>query len=136
VASLDLAEMDIRTCRGCRICFDKGEESCPLKDDLLAIRRRIEAAELLVLGSPVYVEDGNGVRLSTGGRPLDRVVRAKQGNALVRPRDVRCVEGAVRKGAGDRFGPYRPGPPRLSVRGDSVIIAAEGEFVLTGILYT
>jgi len=61
IATIRLAEKDLKTCRGCRLCFDEGEESCPLKDDLLAIRRRIAEAEVLVLGSPVYVEDVNGV---------------------------------------------------------------------------
>lgn len=56
-----LAHEDIRTCRGCRICFDKGEEHCPLRDGLLLLKEKIDAADLLILASPVYVEDINGV---------------------------------------------------------------------------
>lgn len=56
-----LAHENIRTCRGCRICFDKGEEHCPLRDELLPLKKKIDAADLLILASPVYVEDINGV---------------------------------------------------------------------------
>lgn len=28
-----LSEYNLGTCKGCRICFDKGEEYCPYKDD-------------------------------------------------------------------------------------------------------
>jgi multimeric flavodoxin WrbA len=48
-------------CLGCRACFDKGEEFCPLKDDLLPIREKLIEAEGLILASPVYVEDVNGI---------------------------------------------------------------------------
>lgn len=56
-----LGRMDIRTCRGCRICFDKGEAFCPLKDDVPGIARQIADADGILLASPVYVEDVNGV---------------------------------------------------------------------------
>ncbi|MBN1933857.1 MAG: flavodoxin family protein, partial [Anaerolineae bacterium] len=32
--TLFLGDMDIRPCRGCRACFDQGEDKCPLKDDI------------------------------------------------------------------------------------------------------
>ena len=56
-----LAHEDIRTCRGCRICFDKGEEHCPLRDGLLPLKKKIDTSDLLILASPVYVEDINGI---------------------------------------------------------------------------
>ncbi len=56
-----LANLDIKFCRGCRICFDKGEDLCPLKDELLNIRDKISQADGIILASPVYVEDINGV---------------------------------------------------------------------------
>lgn len=52
-----LGHSDIQSCRGCRICFDKGEEMCPLKDELLTIRDKIREADGIILASPVYVED-------------------------------------------------------------------------------
>lgn len=59
--TLHLAHMDIEMCRGCRTCFDRGEETCPLKDDIPAIRAKIDAADGLILASPVYVDDVNAV---------------------------------------------------------------------------
>lgn len=56
-----LAYSDIKMCRGCRVCFDKGEEKCPLKDDLLYIRDKMLQADAYVFASPVYVEDINGI---------------------------------------------------------------------------
>jgi NAD(P)H-dependent FMN reductase len=53
--------MDIRPCRGCRSCFNKGETACPLEDDLLSIKARMKAADGIVLAGPVYVNDVNGV---------------------------------------------------------------------------
>ena len=61
VETLQLAQMDLRPCRGCRICFNNGETACPLKDDLLSIKTRMKAADGIVLAGPVYVHDVNGV---------------------------------------------------------------------------
>jgi multimeric flavodoxin WrbA len=59
--TLYLAHMDIEVCRGCRTCFDRGEGKCPLKDDVPAIRAKIDAADGIILASPVYVDDVNAV---------------------------------------------------------------------------
>lgn len=61
VETLNIAHMNIQTCRGCRVCFNQGEFRCPLKDDLLSIRSKIRDADVLILASPVYVEDVNGI---------------------------------------------------------------------------
>jgi multimeric flavodoxin WrbA len=58
---LDLAHRDIRTCRGCRSCFDQGEGTCPLEDELLPIKEKMKEADILVLAGPVYVNDVNGI---------------------------------------------------------------------------
>ena len=36
-----LGDYRIEACRGCRLCFDKGEEFCPLHDDRDALIRKI-----------------------------------------------------------------------------------------------
>jgi multimeric flavodoxin WrbA len=59
--TLYLSDMDIRTCRGCRACFDRGEDACQLKDDIPLIRARMDAADSLLLASPVYVDDVSGM---------------------------------------------------------------------------
>jgi len=56
-----LGHQNILTCKGCRICFDKGERNYPLNDDLLLIKERIDSADFVILASPVYVEDVNGI---------------------------------------------------------------------------
>ena len=61
VESINIAHMNIQTCHGCRLCFNKGEEACPHRDDLLGIYTSVQEADLLVIGSPIYVEDINGV---------------------------------------------------------------------------
>lgn len=58
---ISLGYSDIQTCHGCRICFDKGEIKCPLKDELLQIRDKIQQADGIIIASPVYAEDVNGI---------------------------------------------------------------------------
>jgi len=55
VEKIQLGHLDIKTCCGCRVCFDKGEERCPLNDDLLAIWEKIHQADVILAASPVYV---------------------------------------------------------------------------------
>jgi len=61
VEKIQLSYFDIKTCCGCRACFDKGEEECPLKDELLIIWEKIYQADGILAASPVYVEDVNGI---------------------------------------------------------------------------
>jgi multimeric flavodoxin WrbA len=58
---INLGHQNIQLCRGCRVCFDIGENQCPLKDDLLSIRAKMRAADGILLASPVYVNDVNGI---------------------------------------------------------------------------
>jgi multimeric flavodoxin WrbA len=60
--TLYLGDLDIHPCRGCRSCFDRGEERCPLhKDDIPLIRAKMDAADGLLLASPVYMDDVSGL---------------------------------------------------------------------------
>ncbi len=56
-----LARLSIKSCLGCRLCFDRAEQSCPHRDDLLALYEQLRAADGYVFASPVYVEDVNGI---------------------------------------------------------------------------
>ena len=58
---INLSKNNIKTCLGCRICFDKGEQNCPLNDDVKNIVKQMENTEILLCGSPIYVEDINGI---------------------------------------------------------------------------
>ena len=37
-----LSEYNLEFCRGCKVCFDKGEEHCPLKDDRDILLEKME----------------------------------------------------------------------------------------------
>lgn len=58
--TVSLSDIRVETCLGCRACFDRGEDHCPRRDDLLALRDRILASEGVVLATPVYVNDVSG----------------------------------------------------------------------------
>lgn len=58
--TLFLSELDLNPCRGCRVCFDRGEEHCPNRDRLIETRDAIVEADGVVLASPVYVNDVSG----------------------------------------------------------------------------
>lgn len=56
-----LGHLNIQMCRGCRICFDRGEDWCPLKDDLLPFKACIKEMDGIIIATPVYVDDVSGV---------------------------------------------------------------------------
>jgi multimeric flavodoxin WrbA len=49
-----LGNHQIGTCRGCRLCFDKGEEFCQLKDDRDLLIEKIMTSDGVVFASPNY----------------------------------------------------------------------------------
>jgi multimeric flavodoxin WrbA len=59
--SLYIGNFNIKPCRGCRVCFDQGEEACPLRDDIPLLRTKMDAADVLLVASPVYVNDVSGL---------------------------------------------------------------------------
>ncbi len=61
IEQIRLGERRIETCRGCRACFERGEQHCPHKDDVQGIAAKMLAADLLVFASPVYVDDVSGL---------------------------------------------------------------------------
>jgi multimeric flavodoxin WrbA len=49
-----LSDHRIEMCRGCKQCFEKGEELCPLKDDRDVLIEKILASDGVVFASPNY----------------------------------------------------------------------------------
>lgn len=49
-----LGDYRIEACRGCKVCFQKGAEHCPLKDDRDVLIRKMEASDGVVFASPNY----------------------------------------------------------------------------------
>lgn len=58
--TLFLGQQEIGFCRGCRACFDKGEDRCLLQDDLLSIKSRMQQADGVLIATPVYVNGVSG----------------------------------------------------------------------------
>lgn len=51
---INLKELDVKECIGCMLCFEKGEQLCPLKDDVLKIKEKLIVADGIIFASPVY----------------------------------------------------------------------------------
>jgi multimeric flavodoxin WrbA len=49
-----LSDYRLGICRGCRLCFDKGEAFCPLKDDRDMLIQKMTASDGVVFASPNY----------------------------------------------------------------------------------
>jgi multimeric flavodoxin WrbA len=49
-----LSDYRLQACRGCKVCFEKGEEYCPLKDDRDVLIEKMMASEGVVFASPNY----------------------------------------------------------------------------------
>lgn len=49
-----LSDYRLETCRGCKLCFEKGEESCPLKDERDSLIEKMLASDGAVFASPNY----------------------------------------------------------------------------------
>ena len=49
-----LSDYNLEFCRGCKVCFDKGEEHCPLKDDRDVLLEKLEQADGVIFATPNY----------------------------------------------------------------------------------
>ncbi len=49
-----LSDYRLGTCRGCKVCFEKGEEFCPLQDDRDVLIEKIMGSDGVVFASPNY----------------------------------------------------------------------------------
>lgn len=56
-----LSDYRIETCRGCKICFTKGEEFCPHKDDRDVLIGKMMASDGVVFASPNYSFQVSGI---------------------------------------------------------------------------
>ncbi len=48
------SQMNITPCKGCGLCFQKGEEYCPIEDDITTVRKKMNEADGIIFASPVY----------------------------------------------------------------------------------
>jgi multimeric flavodoxin WrbA len=61
IETVFLAHEALEPCRGCRACFDRGEDQCPQKDAVPALRARLRQADGVLIACPVYVDDVNSI---------------------------------------------------------------------------
>ena len=51
---VQLSDYNLKTCRGCKLCTDKGEELCPLNDDRDKLIEKIRNSDGIIFASPNY----------------------------------------------------------------------------------
>ncbi|MCX7748085.1 MAG: flavodoxin family protein [Clostridia bacterium] len=56
-----LSDIDLKMCKGCFICFSKGEDFCPLKDEKANIEKEIILSDGIILCSPGYAWNVSGL---------------------------------------------------------------------------
>ena len=49
-----LNDYHVQDCKGCGLCFDKGEKFCPNKDDYIVIKEKLLKADGIIFAAPVY----------------------------------------------------------------------------------
>jgi len=56
-----LSDYRIEVCKGCKLCFDKGEELCPLKDDRDILVEKMDNSDGVIFASPNYSFNVSGI---------------------------------------------------------------------------
>jgi multimeric flavodoxin WrbA len=58
---VSLSDCDLKTCKGCIHCFNKGEEFCPLKDDRDKLIEKMNNSDGIIFSSPNYSFNVSGL---------------------------------------------------------------------------
>lgn len=58
---IPLSDSNLKTCKGCMACFNKGEELCPLKDDRDTLIDKINKSDGVIFASPNYSYNVSGL---------------------------------------------------------------------------
>ncbi len=64
-----MSDYKLGLCRGCRLCFEKGSEFCPMKDDRDVLLAKIDVSDGVVFATPNYTWHVSGIMKAF----LDRV---------------------------------------------------------------
>ena len=51
---VSLSDYNLKICKGCKLCFEKGKEFCPLNDDRDILFEKIKNSDGILLASPNY----------------------------------------------------------------------------------
>lgn len=60
IEKMSIGREHIENCLGCRTCFNISEGKCPHIETISKIKQKMEQADILIIGSPIYVEDVSG----------------------------------------------------------------------------
>jgi multimeric flavodoxin WrbA len=58
---VQLSDYNLKTCRGCKLCTDRGEEFCPLNDDRDRLIDKIRNSDGVIFASPNYSFNVSGM---------------------------------------------------------------------------
>jgi multimeric flavodoxin WrbA len=58
---VQLSDYDLKICKGCMLCLNKGEELCPLKDDRDKLLEKMNNSDGIIFSSPNYSFDVSGL---------------------------------------------------------------------------
>ncbi len=58
---LNLTDYEIKQCKGCMVCYKKGEDNCPLKDDYLKVLKKLNDHDAVIFYSPTYALSISGL---------------------------------------------------------------------------
>jgi multimeric flavodoxin WrbA len=58
---VQLSDYNLKTCKGCKLCTDKGEEFCPLNDDRDRLIEKIRNSDGIIFASPNYSFNVSGM---------------------------------------------------------------------------
>lgn len=56
-----LSDYNIQICKGCRLCLDRGEELCPLKDDRDILIKKMYDSDGIIFATPNYSFQVSGI---------------------------------------------------------------------------
>ena len=56
-----LGDCNLRLCLGCKVCYERGEEACPLRDGYLEAMARLNGADAAVFYSPTFTVSVTGL---------------------------------------------------------------------------
>ncbi len=56
-----LKDLQLGQCLGCQSCFERGEDTCPLKDDRAMLEEKMHQADGVVFASPTYAFNVSGL---------------------------------------------------------------------------
>ena len=80
VELIRLAKLNVKPCRGCFTCWTNTPGECIQKDDMEKMLPKIDAADALVLATPVYVDGMTGIMKNF----LDRAIPLDSGKVIIR----------------------------------------------------